>query len=285
MLNNRWGTCCSKPEEKKRKERKERRKAKERRKETSGKGSDPFKRKSVRGMIFSMPRKPRFFAPDVPIHVVQRGHNREPVFFEEADYLEYLFWLKAAALKHEVKIHAYVLMTNHIHLLATPFDEKSLGLMMQAVGRRYVPYVNHKYGKSGSLWEGRYKANLVDAETYLLTCMRYIELNPVRAAMVTRPENYAWSSYSANALGQADDLISPHLVYLALGADDTTRLAAYRALFEHHIDEEVTHLVHAAWQTGTPLGNERFKTVIENRLKCKVGYDKRGRPKNPAKFD
>lgn len=226
-----------------------------------------------------MPRKPRFFVPNVPMHVVQRGHNREPVFFEEADYLEYLCWLKAAAVKHEVKIHAYVLMTNHIHLLATPFDASGLGLMMQAVSRRYVPYINHKYGKSGSLWEGRYKANLVDAETYLLTCMRYIELNPVRAAMVTRPEDYAWSSYCANALGEMDALISPHPVYLALGQNNTTRLATYRELFTHAIDEDLGKRIHAAWQTGTPLGNDRFTTTIENMLKCKVGYDKPGRPK------
>jgi putative transposase len=127
-----------------------------------------------------MPRKPRFIIPGVPVHIVQRGHSRNPVFFEDGDYLAYLAWLKAGAIRYKVAVHAYVLMTNHIHILATPADADGITRMMQYVGRHYVPYINFTYGTSGSLWEGRYKASLVQDETYLLTCMRYIELNPIK---------------------------------------------------------------------------------------------------------
>jgi putative transposase len=128
-----------------------------------------------------MPRKPRFFLPGLPIHVVQRGHSREPVFFEDHDYAAYLDWLTEAAARYECAIHAYVLMTNHVHILVTPREAEAVSRMMQYVGRRYVPYINYTYGTSGSIWEGRYKASLIHDEQYLLTCMRYIELNPVRA--------------------------------------------------------------------------------------------------------
>ncbi len=146
-----------------------------------------------------MPRKPRFFLPDVPAHIVQRGHSREPVFFEDTDYRAYLDWLGEAAERYECAIHAYVLMTNHAHILATPRDKHGISRMMQYIGRRYVPYINTTYGTSGSIWEGRYKASLINDEQYLLTCMRYIELNPVRANMARSPGHYRWSSYRANA--------------------------------------------------------------------------------------
>jgi REP-associated tyrosine transposase len=160
-----------------------------------------------------MPRKPRYFLPDIPTHIVQRGHSRSPVFFENEDYLTYLHYLKEGSERYEVSIHAYVLMTNHIHLLSTSADKEGVGRMMQYIGRYYVPYINYKYGSSGSIWEGRYKANLVQNDGYLLTCMRYIELNPVRADMAKSPGTYRWSSYKYNALGKDDKLITPHPVY------------------------------------------------------------------------
>ena len=124
-----------------------------------------------------MPRKPGFFLPDVPVHIVQRGQSREPVFFEADDYHAYLHWLKESAARYECAIHAYVLMTSHIHILATPKNKHSISQMMQYIGRRYVPYINHTYGTSGSIWEGRFKASLIHDEQYLLTCLRYIEMN------------------------------------------------------------------------------------------------------------
>ncbi|MCR4299396.1 MAG: transposase [Gallionella sp.] len=226
-----------------------------------------------------MPRKPRFFLPDIPSHIVQRGHSREPVFFEDRDYRAYLHWLSEAAVRYECAIHAYVLMTNHIHILATPKDKQGISRMMQYAGRRYVPYINYTYGTSGSIWEGRYKASLIHDEQYLLTCMRYIELNPVRANMTKSPGQYRWSSYRANTQGREDKLLTPHSLYLKLGKATGSRLQAYRDLFKAHIDDEDLKEIRAAWQTGTPLGNEYFKKKIEQKLKTKVGQARRGRPK------
>lgn len=226
-----------------------------------------------------MPRKPRFYLPGVPVHIVQRGHSREPVFFEKEDCLAYLGWLHEASERYGCKIHAYVLMTNHIHVLATPEKNDSISLMMQYVGRHYVPYINYSYGTSGSIWEGRYKANMIHDEAYLLTCMRYIELNPVRANMVNHPEVYRWSSYQANAQGKADEIVSCHELYISLGKSKALRAQAYSALFNAHIDEEELGVIRASCQSGTPLGNNYFKQKVEKKLMCKVGQMNRGRPK------
>jgi putative transposase len=217
----------------------------------------------------------------MPVHIVQRGHSREPVFFEDNDYLAYLRWLKEGAERYKVDIHAYVLMTNHIHILATTGDTEGITRMMQYVGRHYVPYINHTYGSSGSIWEGRYKASLIHDEEYLLSCMRYIELNPVRADMVRSPAHYRWSSYRHNGQGKEDALITPHALYLALGKTLSTRLAAYKALFKAHLDDGVLEDIRSAWQTGTPLGNDFFRQKVEAKLKCKVGQARRGRPRRP----
>ena len=226
-----------------------------------------------------MPRKPRFYIPGIPVHVVQRGNNRKPIFFDESDYSAYLELLKEAAVCYGCDIHAYVLMTNHVHILATPSDKEAIGRMVQYVGRRYVPYINHTYGRSGTLWEGRYKASLVQDDVYLLACMRYIEQNPVRANMVKTAAAFPWSSYSSNASGRKNKLITPHKLYLALGKDDVSRRNAYKALFRHPMTGESVTEIRAAWQSGTPLGNNRFRETIEKTLNMKVGYVKRGRPR------
>ncbi len=225
-----------------------------------------------------MPRKPRFFVPGMPVHIVQRGHSREPVFFEDNDYLAYLRWLKEAADRYKVAIHAYVLMTNHIHRLATAVDKDGVTRMMQYVGRYYVPYINHTYGTSGSIWEGRYKASLVHDEEYLLTCMRYIELNPVRANMTRSPTHYRWSSYRCNGQGKTDAVVTNHALYNALGRTESSRIEAYKALFKVPLERGALDAVRAALQTGTPLGNDYFRKKIESKLKCKVGQSRRGRP-------
>ena len=230
-----------------------------------------------------MPRKPRFYLPGIPAHIVQRGHSREPVFFENDDYTAYLTWLKEASIRYGCAIHAYVLMTNHIHILATPDTQKGISLMMQYIGRHYVPYINHTYGSSGSLWEGRYKSNMINDEQYLFTCMRYIELNPVRASMVKTPGAYRWSSYRANARGEINELVQPHSLYKSLGRTRQLRQEAYQALFKAHIDEKEMNNIRTAWQTGTPLGNDQFRDKIEAKLKCKVGQARRGRPSKPVK--
>ena len=226
-----------------------------------------------------MPRKPRFYLPDIPAHVIQRGNCRQAVFFDTADYAAYLRWLKEGALRHGCAIHAYVLMTNHVHMLMTPHTPESISRTIQFVGRHYVTYINHTYGKSGTLWEGRHKGCVIASEDHLLSCMRYIELNPVRAGMVARPIEYRWSSYDANAAGHPDDIITPHNLYQTLGKHLSERQHAYRELFLNTLGREQLHDIRATVQTGTPLGNDRFRRHIEQTLECKVGQARRGRPK------
>jgi putative transposase len=205
------------------------------------------------------------------------------VFYESSDYSAYLDWLGESTEKYHCSIHAYVLMTNHVHILATPVDKVGISRMMQYVGRKYVPYINYNYGTSGSIWEGRYKASLVQEDTYLLSCMRYIELNPVRANMVKYPAAYRWSSYRANAQGKPDKLLNAHPMYKALGSTDMKRREAYISLFATQIDKNEVKEIRDCWQTGTPLGNDHFKHKIEEKLKCKVGQTRRGRPQRPRK--
>jgi putative transposase len=198
----------------------------------------------------------------MPQHIVQRGINREPCFFAEEDYHVYLHWLEKAAIDWHCVIHAYVLMTNHVHLLVTPETETGIAKLMQAIGRRYVQYINRSYRRTGSLWEGRYKSSLVQAEIYLLTCMRYIELNPVRANMAQDPGQYRWSSYRHNGLGQTDSRITPHPLYLTLDRDKANRPAAYRVLFRSELDDESLADIRLALSQGQPLGGDRFSDKI-----------------------
>ncbi|QYZ67059.1 MAG: transposase [Gammaproteobacteria bacterium (ex Lamellibrachia satsuma)] len=163
-----------------------------------------------------MPRRPRVWLPDQPQHVVVRGHNRDPILARHEDFRFLYRCLLEAEETHGLAVHAWVFMHNHIHLLVTPSDAFSLPRTMQSVGRRYAQYFNRTYHRSGSLWEGRYKSALVDTDRYLLACYRYIELNPVRAGIAAKPEDYPYSSYQANGVGKADGLVTTHPVYLQL---------------------------------------------------------------------
>lgn len=225
-----------------------------------------------------MARKPRFNLPGVPQHVIQRGHNREPCFYSETDYVRYLKDLGEAAERNDASIHAYVLMTNHVHLLVTSGHAYSITHMMQDLGRKYVRYINHTYKRSGTLWEGRFKASLIDSEDYLFTCMRYIEMNPVRAGMVSHPSEYAWSSYTANASRKTNDIIVPHALYLALGDTDEVRQSAYRELFHTHLDTSVIHSIREALNQELVLGRDDFKDKIEKMLNRQTRPGKPGRP-------
>jgi putative transposase len=178
-------------------------------------------------------------------------------------------------------VHAYVLMTNHVHLLLTPQTVDGVSRVMQSLGRRYVQHVNKTYRRSGTLWESRHKASLVEAERYLLACCRYIELNPVAAGMVKHPGDYRWSSYLGNAWGERDDLVSPHALYLALGEDASTRQLRYRELFANHLSREMVHEIRTALIFSMPLGNDRFRQQIERALGRSIGQAKRGRPFAP----
>lgn len=221
-----------------------------------------------------MPRTKRLDIAGVAQHVVQRGNDRQPCFFREEDYQCYLTSLREACLKFACQVHAYVLMTNHVHLLLTPNDAGAVGKVMQAVGRRYVRYVNDASGRTGTLWEGRFKASLIDSERYLLACYRYIELNPVRAGMVLSPAGHGWSSYRANALGGSDRLVSPHATYLTLDSDHLQRLTKYRDLVQQAICDEDLAALRLYIQRQRALGSERFLLQIEQHLQRRAGIGK-----------
>ncbi len=210
-----------------------------------------------------MARLPRFVIPGQPQHVIQRGNNREVIFVSDDDYRFYLKSLEDACKQHRCDVHAYVLMTNHVHLLMTPNTEDGISKVMQSLGRRYVQYFNYTYDRTGTLWEGRYKATLIDSEQYLLTCSRYIELNPIRAQMVNHPSEYPWSSYRCNALGKVNELVAPHLLYKRLGKSSDERRKAYRQLFRTRITEITLEEIREATNKAWVMGNDRFKTKIE----------------------
>lgn len=226
-----------------------------------------------------MPRKSRFILPGVPQHLIHRGHNREPCFYSEGDYVLYLDELHQAAKINQVAIHAYVLMTNHVHLLVTPAQSHGIAHMMQDTGRKFVPYINARYKRSGSLWEGRYKASLIDSERYLFTCMRYIEMNPVRANMVAHPGEYRWSSYSANAGYKPNKVITTHPVYKCLGNDLGQQQMGYRELFSDSLDKAELHAIRETLNQELVLGREDFKDKIEKMTKRQTRPGINGRPK------
>ena len=232
-----------------------------------------------------MPRQPRYYLPGVPQHVIQRGNNRQAVFFAEEDYTTYLGYLKEAAARHGCDIHAYVLMTNHVHLLVTAHKGDGIAKTMQSLGRKYVSYINRLYQRSGTLWEGRYKASLVESERYLLTCYRYIELNPVRAGMVQHPGDYPWSSYLTHAQGKPNPIVTDHGEYLRLGQSPEQRQHAYRALFQYQIEPDQVHGIRAALNQCRVLGGERFKDEIEQQLDRRVRPGKPGRPRKQSGDD
>jgi putative transposase len=231
-----------------------------------------------------MARLPRLVVPGSPHHIIQRGNNRQPVFFAESDYTLYLRWLKDSAEKHGCNVHAYVLMTNHVHLLLTPETNDSIGRTMQTLGRRYVRYFNGCYQRSGTLWEGRYKSSVVDSEQYLLTCYRYIEMNPVRAGMVVEPGHYPWSSYHANAFGKPDALLSIHPLYRALGTTEEERYQNYRALFNRKIEKQTLEDIREATSSGWVLGNERFREQVEEQFNRRAGPAPRGGDRKSKRY-
>jgi putative transposase len=210
-----------------------------------------------------MSRLPRFFAPGYPLHIVQRGNNRATTFHCDRDRLFYLELLAKAAAEYGLKVHAYALMSNHVHVLATPLRPDSAARTMQAVGRGYVRWFNLKYERSGTLWEGRYRATIVDTEHYLVICHKYVEFNSVRAHLVGTPDQYRWSSFRANALGTLDPLLTPHPFYIGLGLDGASRQRAYRRLMAEPLDDNQLCTIRAATNGGWALGNEAFLIHIE----------------------
>lgn len=226
-----------------------------------------------------MPRKPRYYLAGIPCHIIQRGNNRQASFYADDDYRFYLQCLSESAIRYQCAIHAYVLMTNHVHLLMTPTTADGISRVMQSVGRRYVQYINATYRRTGTLWEGRHKASLIQHTHYLLTCYRYIELNPVRAGIVDHPEGYPWSSYASNGEGKTNPIIQSHPDYQALGKTETERQVAYRALFKTHIEHQALNDIRRAVNHDVPLGDTRFKEEVEAMLGRRIQDNNRGRPR------
>ena len=227
-----------------------------------------------------MTRRRRLVLPAIPLHIIQRGNNRSPCFAGDTDYLVYLSLLRKYAAEAACQIHAYVLMSNHVHLLLSAGNRTGPSMLMRRLGQHYVQYFNRRHGRSGTLWEGRFRSCLVDNESYLLICHRYIELNPVRARMVETPEAYPWSSYRANALGADDDLLTPHLVYAGLGSHDEARRAAYRHLFRDELSEQLLKDIRHASNGNRALGPAAFVAEIAGQGPAPR---RRGRPPAAAK--
>ena len=231
-----------------------------------------------------MGRMQRIVLPGNPLHIMHRGNNRSATFFAEEDYRSYLDSLEYAINTYDCALHAYVLMTNHVHLLLTSSDEQGASRLMQSVGRRYVRYINDKYKRTGTLWEGRYKSSLIDSDNFLLTCYRYIELNPVRAGMVEQPGEYSWSSYRGNTGLENNRLISTHQLFDQLGKDNKERVANYISLFAVDIDDLALSQIRSSTNTDTVIGSPRFIHEIELMLDRRITKTGHGGDRKSERF-
>jgi len=204
-----------------------------------------------------MPRTARVVIPDVSLHVVQRGHDRADVFFDDSDYMSYLVALGTYAKRFGCTVHAYCLMTNHVHLLLTPHDAAACGLLMKHLTQRHSKRINGKLGRTGTLWEGRYYSGLVASDDFAIACYRYVELNPVRAAIVNHPSKYRWSSYSVNVIANHDHFVELHPSFVALGLEPRSRAEAYKALCDEPLKQEVIDEIRRATYGGHRMGQQR----------------------------
>jgi len=201
--------------------------------------------------------------PGLPVHVIQRGNNRQTIFCSDEDMATYASDIRKAAEKFSVKVHGWVFMTNHAHLLLTPSSDGGISKLMQSLGRCYVAYFNFNYSRSGTLFEGRFRASLVEEHNYLLECLRYIELNPVRAGMVKDPGNYRWSSYQTHAFGTPVTMWSPLPQFLELGPNAAQRQAAWRNLIGEVLDAELITKIRQCANAGLVLGSQNFREQVE----------------------
>lgn len=225
-----------------------------------------------------MARQPRLALPGYPHHVIQRGNNRQPIVLDETDRkMLYSLWLEESQ-RHKVAVNAYVLLDNHFHMLLTPPSEEAMSLMMQSVGRSYVRYFNKRHNRSGTLWEGRYKSSLVDSEAYLLTCMAYIDLNPVRAGLVELPEHFNWSSYR-HLMGQKiDKLVTPHALYWGLGNTPFSREVAYAQFVASGLSASVQKDLTESALKGRVVGRPEFLQSLQKTTQRQILPQKAGRP-------
>ena len=225
-----------------------------------------------------MPRQPRLVVPGIAVHVIQRGNDRNPCFREPTDYMVYLVTLRNLAVRHDCAVHAYCLMTNHVHLLLTPRSAAGCAGLMRDLGQRYVQYFNRRHDRTGTLWEGRFRSSLVESARYVLACYRYIELNPVRASIVQHAADYPWSSHAANVGESPNTLLTPHAELRALGATIAACESAYRRLFDNDIEPAVIREIREATNGGYPLTGGAFKSNLKALCARKIERGRAGRP-------
>lgn len=237
-----------------------------------------------------MARQIRLIVPDVALHIVQRGVDRQDCFRHDADHLVYLALLRELLAEARCALHAYCLMTNHVHLLLTPTDDQGPSTLMRRLGQKYVPYFNRRYGRTGTLWEGRFKSCLVDSPRYVLGCHRYIERNPVRAGIVGEPAAYPWSSHLGNIGGAENPLLTPHAEYDALGLEDASRRSAYAEMFDVGDDAEIVKAIREAAHGGYPLVGTALKSKLAKAClrtlePCKPGPRPASPQEGPVTYD
>ena len=231
-----------------------------------------------------MARQRRLIVPDVAVHIIQRGNNRGSCFRQDSDYLLYLANLRHLATRFQCDVHAYCLMTNHVHLLLTPHQPEACAALMKDLGQRYVQYFNGRHGRTGTLWEGRFRSCVAESAAYVLACYRYLELNPVRAGMVEHPSGYLWSSYGVNAGMRIDPLLTPHAEFLALSDDVAARHRAYRQLVDDGVDASLLQAIRNATNGGYPLASDSFKSSLTQPGR-KLVREKPGRRKSGSDPD
>ena len=232
-----------------------------------------------------MARLPRLVVPHQPHLIIQNGIDRQSVFRDDADHTSFQRWLREAARQFKVAVHAYVLLPAQVQLLVSPSDEVGLGRMMQWIGRQYVPYFNAKYQRAGTLWQGRYRATVVEPAQYFLACSRYIESEPVRASLCVEPSQYPWSSYAHHVGIRPDPVVTDHALYWGLGNTPFDREAAYRSLMEQGLSTAEVKTLNDAALKGWPLGSEQFKKELQKQASRRVEPAKRGRPAKPRTID
>lgn len=230
-----------------------------------------------------MARRPRLFVADIPCHIIQRGNNRNPIFFSDEDYSFFLGVLQEAKVKYPCFIYSYCLMTNHFHLLIQPREKENASLLMKLLGSKYVRYVNKIYRRTGTLWEGRFKCSLIDGELYFLACLRYIEMNPIRAGIVTAPELYRWSSYRVRAFGEKSAVLDIDLWYNSLGQNEKEQQIKYRQFFQSSIPKSSWDLIRKMTAKNGVVGSINFKEHIEKIIHKEIIFRSPGRPRKEEK--
>jgi putative transposase len=224
-----------------------------------------------------MPRQARTKVPGFPLHVFQRGHNKSSCFTEPGDHTLYLALLAESSQSYGCAVHAYVLMTNHVHLLVSPPDPEGISRVMKRLNERYAMHFNRRDGRTGGVWEGRFKTCLVDSDAYLLCVQRYIELNPIRAAMVAHPGDYPWSSYRSNAYGERSELLSPHSLYLEMGSTEDERQLRYRRFLSEGTPDAELKAIRGATRAGAPLASSQVLEQLPEE--CRRTPNPPGRPR------